>query len=139
MDAMTTTAQLKDLIAEIEALPGNVDPAYDDITPELSDRVLLAWGLTEGPSYIAWLGRQWVTPSGNLTRHGCNPLNNLQDATLGVPEGWAWFVNSQGSGNVWQLPSAKPNIVAIVENEPARALTLACLRAELARREMGNG
>ncbi|MGI9489055.1 MAG: hypothetical protein ACR2RF_24855 [Geminicoccaceae bacterium] len=124
---MTTTA-LKELITEIED-GGN--------SRELADRVLEIYG---------W-DLRFYNDDRIRTTSPPDPLNNLQDATLGVPDDITWILKSEPlrDGGRYHTVSwdwtrntgtnrYSPKVNA--HREPARALTLACLKAELARREM---
>lgn len=112
---------LPELIAAIEAGP---------VTRELNDEVLLAigWGAVPNDDW-------WYDPKG--ARRICpSPLEDLQDATLAVPEGWDWQVNSYGHARVNLPDDPEFNFrEAECDDEPARALVLATLKAEQAKRE----
>lgn len=106
---MTTTTELRALIAAIEAGP---------VTRELEDQVLLAIGWRR----FGTDDREWKMPDGfHLPQPGTrpSPLSNLQDATLVMSEG----------GHVTD------DLDAELHASAATALTLASLNAELAKRE----
>lgn len=118
-----------ELIAAIEAGP---------VTRELNDRVLEAIGAivvdyTRDPPIYRF-------PKGALAETRPAPLEDLQDATLAVPEGdngrKEWGIDSGGFARVVLWVDGWPHTrTAYVKDSPATALTLAGLRAEQAKRE----
>ncbi|MGI9297799.1 MAG: hypothetical protein ACR2QC_07865 [Gammaproteobacteria bacterium] len=141
-----TTAQLRELIAEIEALG---DKPH---TRELSDRVLLAIGWQKSTSLRGAETAPavfWRSPDGSTAGWSIkcpDPLANLQDATLTVPEGTtdillkSQLIPAQRHDVVlWSPVEGGHAMYMATASNPARALSLTSLKAALAKREAEDG
>lgn len=126
-----TPADLRQLVQDIKAGPP---------TRELADRCLLARGWTRRE----WMHNlSWYQPNGGNWHPSIgrpNPLENLEDATLMVPEGSRgkreWALDSEGFARVVLWIGDWPHIIcASVKDNPAQALTLASLNAMIAEME----
>ena len=141
---MTPADTLRALIADIEQGPP---------TRGLSDRVLLACTAWEKRrSQIRPGNDEWIDPDGKFVcmnyppekRQGLipDPLTDLQDGTLAVPEGYAHavYADAKSAAATVAPPSLldKRGFIWDVEiniPEPAQALTLTGLKARLAQME----